>query len=57
MALARLAAPEVFEPLGLVVRRNRFGCVAFLLAYQAICSTAAVAGYLEQITGRHRRWK
>ena len=29
---------RVFAPLGLRVRKNRFGYVAFLLSYQALCS-------------------
>ncbi len=48
---------RVFGPLGLRVRRNRFGYLAFLLGYQALCSVAALAGYAQEIAGTRRRWK
>ena len=48
---------KVFAPLGLGVRRNRIGYVAFLLLYQALCSLASVAGYAQEIAGTRRRWK
>ena len=48
---------HVFGPLGLHIRRNRFGYVAFLLGYQILCSTAALAGYAQHLAGAHRRWK
>lgn len=48
---------HVFGPLGLRVRRNRLGYVAFLLGYQALCSTAALAGYTQHLAGTRRRWK
>lgn len=50
-------ARKVFHPLQLVVRRNRLGYLAFLLAYQALCSTAALIGYTQFLTGSARRWK
>jgi biofilm PGA synthesis N-glycosyltransferase PgaC len=48
---------HVFGPLDLQVRRNRLGYLAFLLCYQVLCSTAALAGYAQHIVGAHRRWK
>lgn len=48
---------RVFGPLGLTVRRNRFGYIAFLVAYQALCSIAAIAGYAQYLVGSRRRWK
>jgi hypothetical protein len=35
----------------------RFGYVVFLLGYQVLCSTAALAGYAQHLAGAHRRWK
>jgi biofilm PGA synthesis N-glycosyltransferase PgaC len=48
---------HVFEPLGLRVRRNRSGYVAFLLLYQVLCSTASLAGYAQHVVGTRQRWK
>jgi biofilm PGA synthesis N-glycosyltransferase PgaC len=48
---------KVFGPLGLVVRENRVGYVAFLLVYQALCSVASLVGYAQEIAGARRRWK
>jgi len=48
---------HVFGPMGLQVRRNRLGYVAFLLGYQMLCSTAALAGYGQHLVRAHRRWK
>jgi biofilm PGA synthesis N-glycosyltransferase PgaC len=48
---------RVFGPLGLELRRNWLGYVAFLLAYQALCSIAAIAGYAQFLAGSRRRWK
>ncbi len=50
-------ARHVFGPLNLRVRNNRFGYLAFLLGYQILCSTAAVAGYTQHLIGARRRWK
>lgn len=50
-------ARHVFGPLGLHVRRNRAGYLAFLLAYQVLCSTASLAGYAQHLVGARRRWK
>ena len=48
---------KVFGPLGLRVRRNRIGYLGFLLLYQALCSTASIVGYAQEIAGSRRRWK
>lgn len=47
----------VFGPLGLRVRRNLIGYIAFLILYQVLCSTAAIAGYAQFLAGTSRRWK
>jgi len=56
-ALRRFQSTRVFKPLGLHVRHNRLGYVAFLLCYQAICSTASIVGYSQELTRRRRVWK
>ena len=56
-ALRRYQSTRVFKPLGLHVRHNRFGYVAFLLAYQALCSVASIVGYSQELTRRRRVWK
>ena len=48
---------KVFGPLGLGVRKNRFGYLGFLLLYQALCSVASIVGYAQEIAGTRRRWK
>jgi len=48
---------RVFEPLGLGVRRNLTGYLAFLLGYQVLCSFASLAGYTQYLVGSARRWK
>jgi poly-beta-1,6-N-acetyl-D-glucosamine synthase len=48
---------HVFGSLGLAVRRNRFGYIAFLLGYQMLCSPASIAGYAQHVMGANRRWK
>jgi biofilm PGA synthesis N-glycosyltransferase PgaC len=48
---------RVFAPLGLRVRRNRLGYLAFLLLYQVLCSWASLAGYAQYALGTARRWK
>ena len=56
-ALRHYQRRRVFGPLGLRVRRNRRGYLAYLLLYQPIISAAALVGYLQECTGSHRRWK
>jgi biofilm PGA synthesis N-glycosyltransferase PgaC len=55
--LRRYQRRNVFEPLDLKVRRNRFGYLAYLLGYQALCSTASLVGYAQQLANTSRRWK
>jgi biofilm PGA synthesis N-glycosyltransferase PgaC len=55
--LRRYQRRRVFGPLGLRVRRNRRGYLAYLLLYQAICSSAALIGYTQELTRSRRRWK
>jgi biofilm PGA synthesis N-glycosyltransferase PgaC len=55
--LRRWQSRRVFAPLGLQVRRNRSGYVAFLLLYQVLCSWASLAGYTQHLLGTTRRWK
>jgi biofilm PGA synthesis N-glycosyltransferase PgaC len=55
--LRRYQHRRVFAPLGLRVRKNRFGYLAFLLGYQALCSTASLVGYGQELRGARRRWK
>lgn len=55
--LRRYQRRRVFGPLGLSVRKNAIGYVAFLLGYQAVCSIASLIGYTQQIAGTRRRWK
>jgi biofilm PGA synthesis N-glycosyltransferase PgaC len=56
-ALRRFQSTRVFGPLGLHVRRNRWGYVAFLLCYQALCSVASIIGYGQELGHRRRVWK
>jgi len=44
---AHYASEHLDDALGLRVRRNRFGYVAFLLCYQVLCSSASLAGYAQ----------
>lgn len=55
--MRRYQVRRIFEPLGLKVRRNRFGYLAFLLLYQVISSTTSITGYFQYIFNRDRRWK
>jgi biofilm PGA synthesis N-glycosyltransferase PgaC len=47
----------VFNLLGLRVRRNTLGFVAFVLTYQMLMSPVSVAGYAQELLGLRRRWK
>ncbi|MCQ2977965.1 MAG: glycosyltransferase family 2 protein [archaeon] len=47
----------VFKPMGLKIRRNIKGYVAFLLTYQMIMSPAALLGYFKELTRSKRKWK
>lgn len=55
--LRRHQSRHVFGPLGLGVRSNRVGYLAFLLGYQVLCSTASLVGYAQHVAGARRRWK
>ncbi len=55
--LRRYQRRNVFGPLGLRVRRNKAGYVAFLLGYQALCSVASLFGYAQELGRARRRWK
>ena len=55
--LRSFQARYVFGPMNLQVRQNRIGYLVFLLGYQVLCSTAALAGYAQHLVGAHRRWK
>jgi poly-beta-1,6-N-acetyl-D-glucosamine synthase len=48
---------QVFDVLGLQVRRNRLGFFAFVLLYQMLMSPVAVIGYGQELLGLRRRWK
>jgi biofilm PGA synthesis N-glycosyltransferase PgaC len=48
---------RVFRPLGLTVRRNWVGYLAFLVGYQALCSVASLVGYAQFLAGSARRWE
>jgi len=45
-----------FEEVGLQVRRNRLGFLAYLLTYQLFMSPISVAGYAQELFGTRRRW-
>ncbi len=45
-----------FAEVGLRVRRNRVGFLAYLLTYQLFMSPVSVMGYGQELFGRKRRW-
>jgi biofilm PGA synthesis N-glycosyltransferase PgaC len=47
---------QSFGEVGLKVRRNRLGFLAYLLAYQLVMSPISVAGYTQEMLGTRRRW-
>jgi len=55
--LYRYQRRRVFNLLGLRVRRNTVGFVAFVLTYQMLMSPVSVAGYVQELLGLRRRWK
>jgi poly-beta-1,6-N-acetyl-D-glucosamine synthase len=55
--LYRYQRRRVFNVLGLRVRRNALGFVAFVLTYQMLMSPVSVAGYVQELLGLRRRWK
>ncbi len=56
-SLRMFQSRRVFGPLGLEMRRNRFGYLAYLLGDQVLCSYASLVGYVRFLTGSARRWK
>jgi poly-beta-1,6-N-acetyl-D-glucosamine synthase len=55
--LYRYQRRRVFNILGLRVRRNSLGFLAFVLTYQMLMSPIAVVGYGQELLGLRRRWK
>jgi biofilm PGA synthesis N-glycosyltransferase PgaC len=55
--LYRFQRRQVFDRLGLRVRRNGTGFVAYVVLYQAVMSPVAVYGYAQELLGTRRRWK
>lgn len=55
--LYRFQRRQVFDRLGLRVRRNLGGFVAYVLVYQLVMSPVAVMGYAQELLGLRRRWK
>ncbi|UER54857.1 glycosyltransferase family 2 protein [Kineosporiaceae bacterium SCSIO 59966] len=55
--LYRFQRRHVFGRLGLRVRRNAVGFVAYVVVYQMVMSPVAVYGYLQELVGSRRRWK
>lgn len=55
--LHRFQRRQVFEPLGLRVRRNGVGFFLFVAMYQMMMSSVSVVGYAQQLVGTRRRWK
>jgi poly-beta-1,6-N-acetyl-D-glucosamine synthase len=55
--LFRFQHRHVFDELGLTVRRNLAGFVAFVGIYQILMSPVAVLGYCQELVGARRRWK
>lgn len=47
---------EAFEEVGLRVRQNRLGFLAYVLTYQLFMSPVSVAGYAQELFGAARRW-
>ena len=48
---------QVFNKLGLQVRKNLWGLLFYVLAYQFIMSPMSLAGYMQEITRQKRIWK
>jgi len=55
--LLRFQKRQVFDRLGLRVRRNLGGFLGFVGLYQLLMSPIAVLGYAQELFGRERRWK
>lgn len=48
---------EVFKKLDLRIRRNRFGFVLYVLAYQMLMSPMSVIGYCQELLMLRRKWR
>jgi biofilm PGA synthesis N-glycosyltransferase PgaC len=48
---------HVFEALGLRIRRNRFGFLAYVLGYQMMMAPTSVWGYIQEVFHLRRVWK
>ncbi|OXT06690.1 glycosyl transferase [Thermoanaerobacterium thermosaccharolyticum] len=48
---------NVFDSLGLKIRRNRLGYIFYILFYQVIHSPIAVWGYMQEILNLRKTWK
>lgn len=55
--LYRYQRQQVFGPLGLRVRKNVTGFVAYVLLFQIVMSPVSVIGYVQELLGLRRRWK
>jgi poly-beta-1,6-N-acetyl-D-glucosamine synthase len=55
--LYRFQRHQVFDYLGLRVRRNWSGFMLYVIAYQIVMSPVAVLGYTQELLGLRRRWK
>jgi biofilm PGA synthesis N-glycosyltransferase PgaC len=55
--LRRWQERHVFRPYHVRLRPDRRGFWGYLLAYQALASSASLRGYVQFVTGRARRWK
>jgi biofilm PGA synthesis N-glycosyltransferase PgaC len=47
---------KVYDSIGLKVRRNNWGFVMFVLAFQAVMSPVSVTGYFKETLGWRKRW-
>ncbi|WIV12388.1 glycosyltransferase [Proteiniborus sp. MB09-C3] len=48
---------EIFQRLGLKIRENYLGYIAYILFYQMIMSPISVIGYIQELMGLDRVWK
>jgi biofilm PGA synthesis N-glycosyltransferase PgaC len=48
---------KVFDKLGLVVRKNSFAFIIFLLGYQLLMSPVSLWGYIQELSNMKRIWK
>jgi len=55
--LRRWQERHVFRRFDIHPARDIRGFYAYLFAYQALCSSASLRGYVQYLTGAARRWK